>query len=584
MNSSPSTSETPAVNLSAAEAPILADATGFTSLTLGGQLEFWARHTPDHEFIIYPDRNLRWTYAQFNHRVDLLAKGMLAIGCAKGDHIGIWAKNVPDWLTFQFACAKIGAVLVTVNTAYKAEELDYVLRQSDMSMLGLIDGYRDLDYRQIVNHLIPELKTCARGSLQSKTYPHLKTLCYVGQEKHRGMYTTAELILLGEHQPDSLLATAEANVTCDDIVNMQYTSGTTGFPKGVMLSHKNILNNGWSIGHRQHFTAEDKLCLQVPLFHCFGVTLGVMAILSHGATLVIVEVFDALQGLRAVHQERCTAIYGVPTMFIAMYSHPRFREFDMTSLRTGIMAGTVCPIEVMKKTIKDMHVTEITSVYGLTEASPGMTQTYGSDSLELRVTTVGTAFPGMEVAILDPATRQKCPVGVEGEFCCRGYNVMRGYYKMPEETAKVIDPDGWLHSGDLGTCDEKGYYRVTGRIKDIIIRGGENISPKEIEDVLLALPGVLNAQVVGAPDEKYGEIPVAFLIMERGASSTEEAVRRQVRAALAAYKTPKYVFFVPEYPLTASGKIQKYKLREIAKQLTEERRAAEAARPPKPSA
>ena len=554
----------------ATDAPILAGADGFTRLTLGAQLEFWADRTPDHEFIVYPDRGLRWTYRQFNERVDLLAKGMLAVGIRREDHVGIWAKNVPDWLTFQFACAKIGAVLVTVNTAYKAEELVYVLRQSDMTMLGLIDGFRDLDYAAIANQLIPELRQCARGALHSARYPRLRTLCYVGQEKHRGMYTTAELILLGAYQPDDALRAAKAAVTCDDIVNMQYTSGTTGFPKGVMLSHRNILNNGWSIGHRQHFTNDEKLCLQVPLFHCFGVTLGVMAILSHGATLVVVEVFDALQGLRAVHQERCTAIYGVPTMFIAMYSHPRFAEFDMTSLRTGIMAGTVCPIEVMRKAIRDMHVTEITSVYGLTEASPGMTQTYGDDPLELRVSTVGRAFPGMEVAILDPDGRP-CPDGVEGEFCCRGYNVMRGYYKMPEETAKVIDKDGWLHSGDLGTRDADGYFRVTGRIKDIIIRGGENISPKEIEDVLLTLPEVLNAQVVGAPDSKYGEIPVAFLILKPGAALDEEAVRLFVRANLAAYKTPKHVFFVDEYPLTASGKIQKYKLRETAAQLVRQK-------------
>ena len=560
----------------ATDAPIGADEHGFTDFTLGQMLEFWAEHTPDHEFIVYPDRNLRWTYKEFDHRVDLLAKGMLAVGVKKADHVGIWAKNVPDWLTFQFACAKIGAVLVTVNTAYKAEELDYVLRQSDMTMLGLIDGYRDLDYAAIVNQLIPELKTCARGSLQSKAYPHLKTLCYVGQEKHRGMYTTAELILLGSYLPDAPFKAARAAVHCDDIVNMQYTSGTTGFPKGVMLSHKNILNNGWSIGHRQHFTNDEKLCLQVPLFHCFGVTLGVMAIISHGGTLVVVEVFDALQGLRAIHNERCTALYGVPTMFIAMYSHPRFKEFDMSSLRTGIMAGTVCPIEVMKHAVDDMHVREITSVYGLTEASPGMTQTYGDDPLEIRVTTVGTAFPGMEVAILDP-DGNKCAPGVEGEFCCRGYNVMRGYYKMPEETAKVIDKNGWLHSGDLGTCDEKGYYRVTGRIKDIIIRGGENISPKEIEDVLLTRPEVLNAQVVGAPDPKYGEIPVAFLILKRGESLDEQTVRDFVRASLAAYKTPKHVFFVDEYPLTASGKIQKYKLREWAAERVKALKEAAAA-------
>ncbi|HPJ57819.1 MAG TPA: AMP-binding protein [Kiritimatiellia bacterium] len=557
-------------------APVDAGPDGFTSLTLGRQLEFWARETPDHEFLVYPDRGLRWTYRQFDERVNRLAKGLLAIGIGKGDHVGIWAKNVPDWLVFQFACAKTGAVLVTVNTAYKAEELDYILRQSDMKMLGLIDGFRDVDYIEIVNRLVPELKQHPRGHLHSKTYPHLRHVGYVGQEKHRGMYTTAELMLLGDHQPDARLAEAQASINCHDIVNMQYTSGTTGFPKGVMLTHHNILNNGWSIGHRQRFTAADKLCLQVPLFHCFGVTLGVMAILSHGATLVAVEVFDPLLGLAAIHQEKCTVLYGVPTMFIAMYSHPMFRMFDMSSLRTGIMAGSVCPMEVMKRVIADMHVTEITSVYGLTEASPGITQTYGTDPVERRVSTVGPAFPGVEAVILDPATRRPLPPGTEGEVCCRGYNVMKGYYKMPEQTAAVIDPDGWLHTGDLGTCDENGCYRITGRIKDIIIRGGENISPREIEDLLLPLPEIRDVQVVGAPDEKYGEIPVAFVILNDGRALAEEDIRDHVRQHLAAYKVPKYVFFVDEYPLTASGKIQKFKLRELSKALVEQRRAGPA--------
>ena len=560
----------------ATDAPIGAGPDGFTTLTLGQQLEFWARETPDHDFLVYPDRGLRWTYRQFDERVNRLAKGLLAIGIRKGDPIGIWAKNVPDWLTFQFACAKTGAVLVTVNTAYKAEELDYVLRQSDLKLLGLIDGFRDVDYLQIINQLVPELKEHPRGHLRSPAYPHLKFACYVGQEKHRGLYTTAELMLLGDHQPDALLAEAQAAIGCHDVVNMQYTSGTTGFPKGVMLTHHNLLNNGWSIGHRQRFTAADKLCLQVPLFHCFGVTLGVMAVLSHGATHVCVEVFDPLLGLAAIHQEKCTVLYGVPTMFIAMYTHPMFQMFDMSSLRTGIMAGTVCPMEVMKRVIADMHVTEITSVYGLTEASPGMTQTYGTDHVELRVSTVGPAFPGVEVAILDPATFKPLPPNAEGEVCCRGYNVMKGYYKMPEQTAAVIDQDGWLHSGDLGTCDEAGYYRITGRIKDIIIRGGENISPKEIEDLLLTLPEVMNVQVVGAPDEKYGELPVAFLILNRGQTLKEEDVRDHVRKHLATYKVPRYVFFVTEYPLTASGKIQKYKLREQSQALVAARRAEEA--------
>jgi fatty-acyl-CoA synthase len=522
---------------------------------------------PDHEFIIYPDRNLRFTYGQFNERVNNLAKGLLAIGIEKGDHVGIWAKNVPDWLTFMFATAKIGAVLVTVNTAYKSHEVVYLLKQSDMKALALIDSFKDVDYLEIINELIPELKTSERGRLKSKNFPYLKSIIYVGQEKHRGMYNTSELLLLGSHYPNDKLNKIMASVDCDDVVNMQYTSGTTGFPKGVMLTHKNILNNGLSIGDRQKFTHIDKLCFPVPLFHCFGIVLGVMAILTHRATLVMLEIFDPLMVLAAVHKEKCTALYGVPTMFIAEYTHPMFDLFDLSSLRTGIMAGSTCPVEAMKKVVNDMHCHQITSVYGLTEASPGMTQTTVDDPLELRVETVGKCFPAVEVRVVDPDTNEPVPVNTVGEICCRGYNVMKGYYKMPEETKKVIDKDGWLHSGDLGTCDENGYYRITGRIKDMIIRGGENIYPREIEELLLTMSGITDVQVVGIPDKKYGEIVGAFVILEKGADLIEADIRDYALSKIARYKVPKYIFIVEEFPLTASGKIQKYRLREMAVEL-----------------
>lgn len=535
--------------------------------SLGKYFEKQVALDPDHEFIIYPDRNLRFTYGQFNERVNNLAKGLLAIGIKKGDHVGIWAKNVPDWLTFMFATAKIGAVLVTVNTAYKSHEVEYVLKQSDMKALAMIDSFRDVDYLEIINELVPELKTSERGRLKSKNFPYLKSIIYVGQEKHRGMYNTSELMLLGSHYPDNELLDIMASVNCDDVVNMQYTSGTTGFPKGVMLTHKNILNNGLSIGDRQKFTYVDRLCFPVPLFHCFGIVLGVMAILTHRATLVMLEVFDPLMVLAAVHKEKCTALYGVPTMFIAEYTHPMFDLFDLSSLRTGIMAGSTCPVEAMKKVVKDMHCHQITSVYGLTEASPGMTQTTVDDPVELRVETVGKCFPGVEVRVVDPDTNEPVPPNTVGELCCRGYNVMKGYYKMPEETKKVIDEGGWLHSGDLGTCDENGYYRITGRIKDMIIRGGENIYPREIEELLLTMPGVTDVQVVGIPDKKYGEIVGAFVILEIGADLTEADMRDYALSKIARYKVPKHVFIVDEFPLTASGKIQKYRLRELAVEL-----------------
>jgi len=357
------------------------------------------------------------------------------------------------------------------------------------------------------------------------------------------------------------------------VINMQYTSGTTGFPKGVMLTHLNILNNGFHIGERQRFTHQDKVCLPVPLFHCFGLVLGIMAILTHGATAVIVESFDPLLVLASVQKERCTALYGVPTMFIAELSHPMFRMFDMGSLRTGIMAGSPCPVEIMNRVISDMHASEVTIAYGLTEGSPVMTQTSTDDPVELRVSTVGQALPGIEVRVVDPATNQELPPESIGEVVCRGYNVMKGYYNMPEATAEAIDAGGWLHSGDLGTMDQARYFRITGRIKDMIIRGGENVYPREIEEFLLRMPGIKDVQVVGIASERYGEEVGAFVILNEGTSLGEEDVRDFCRGQISRFKIPRYVFFVDSFPMTASGKIQKYKLRELGAQLIKERGA-----------
>ncbi|MBR2619072.1 MAG: AMP-binding protein [Paludibacteraceae bacterium] len=537
--------------------------------TLGEWVEYWAEKTPDKEYIVYADRGLRFTWKEFNERVNDLAKGMLAIGIERGTHVGLWATNVPDWLTFLYACARIGAVCVTVNTNYKQNELEYLCENSDMHTLCIIDGTWDCDYVEMTYKMLPELKTCQRGKLHSERFPKMKNVIYIGQEKHRGMYNTAEILLLGSSISDDKLNAAKKQVDCHDVVNMQYTSGTTGFPKGVMLTHHNISNDGFFTGEHMKFTSEDKLCVCVPLFHCFGVVLATMNCLTHGCTQVMVEKFDPLVVLASVHQERCTALYGVPTMFIAELNHPMFDMFDLTCLRTGIMAGSLCPVELMRQVSDKMHMT-ITSVYGLTETSPGMTQTTVDDTFEQRCTTVGRDYPFVEVQVIDPETGEICPPGVQGEMCCRGFNVMKGYYNNPAATAEVIDKNGFLHSGDLGVKDENGYYRITGRIKDMIIRGGENIYPREIEEFLYHLEGVSDVQVAAVPSKKYGEEVGAFIILKEGANLEAEDVRDFCKGKIARYKIPKYVFFVDSFPLTGSGKIQKYKLKELSLKLCEE--------------
>ncbi len=537
--------------------------------TLGQWLEHWAEVTPDKEYIVYSDRNLRFTWKQFNDRVDEMAKGLLSIGVTKGSHVGIWATNVPDWLTYLYACAKIGAIYVTVNTNYKLSELEYLCKNSDMHTLCITNGDRDSDFVDMVYKMLPELKTCQRGHLESKHFPEMKNVIYIGQEKLRGMYNSQEILLLGHNMDNSGLDEAKNKVNCHDVVNMQYTSGTTGFPKGVMLSHHNIANNGYLTGEHMKFTADDKLCCCVPLFHCFGVVLASMNVLTHGCTQVMVERFDPLVVLASIHKERCTAVYGVPTMFIAELHHPMFDMFDLTSLRTGIMAGSLCPVELMKQVQEKMYM-KVTSVYGLTETSPGMTQTRIDDSFEARCNTVGYEFEFTEVKVLDPETGEECPVGVQGEMCNRGYNTMKGYYKNPAATAEVIDKNGFLHSGDLGIKDEDGNYRITGRIKDMIIRGGENIYPREIEEFLYKLPGVKDVQVAGVPSEKYGEEVGAFIILHEGVDMQTSDVREYCKDKISRYKIPKYVFFINEFPMTGSGKIQKFKLKEMSLKLCEE--------------
>ncbi len=536
--------------------------------TLGDWLEYWAKETPDKEYIVYSDRNLRFTWKTFDERVNNMANGLLSIGVTRGTNVGIWAQNVPDWLTVLYATAKIGAIAVTVNTNYKTEELAFVLKNSDMHTLCLTEGIPNSDYIDMIYDLLPELRTTQRGNLKSERFPEIRNVVYIGQEKFRGMYNTAELLLVGTNRPKDEFWVLRKQTGCHDIVNMQYTSGTTGFPKGVMLSHHNITNNGYLTGIHMKFTPEDKCCICVPLFHCFGVVLATMCCLTHGSTQVMIERFDPLLVLASIHKERCTVLHGVPTMFIAELNHPMFPLFDMSSLRTGIMAGSLCPIELMKQVNEKMFM-DITSVYGLTETSPGITQTRVDDSFEVRCTTVGRAYEFTDVKVLDPATGEECPVGVEGEMCCRGYNVMKGYYKNSEATVQVIDANGYLHSGDLGVKDENGNYRITGRIKDMIIRGGENISPKEVEDYLYKIPEVKDVQVVAVASPRYGEDVGAFIILKDDKELTQEDVRDFCKGHIARYKIPRYVFFIKHFPMTGSGKIQKFRLREMALEMCE---------------
>jgi fatty-acyl-CoA synthase len=537
------------------------------SITLGQLLDEAIERCPENDALIYVDRDFRMTYRQFGETVDRLARGLMALGIARGEKVAVWATNIPYWVALQFATARIGAVLLTVNTSYKTAELSYLLRQSECENLFLIDGYMDTDYLQTVYDLVPELKTQERGRLQSAGFPHLRRVFFLGMEKHRGMYAIPEVTAMAALTSPADYAARQRELDPHDVVNMQYTSGTTGFPKGVMLSHYNIANNGFWIGKNQNFTPDDRVCLPVPLFHCFGCVLGVLATVSHGAALVVLEKFDPVQVMASVEQERCTALYGVPTMFIAVLEHKLFAKFDFSSLRTGIMAGSSCPVHVMRQVIDRMNMHEITICYGLTEGSPVLTQTLPGDDLRRRTETVGPPMPHIEVKIIDPETGRTLGPGQQGEVCCRGYNVMKGYYNMPDATAKTIDAEGWLFTGDLGVMDADGYLTITGRRKDMIIRGGENIYPREIEEFLYGLDGIVDVQVVGVPSRKYGEEVGAFVIRKKGFDLTAEDIKDFCRGRISRYKIPKHIAFVENYPLTASGKIQKYKLRELSSEL-----------------
>ncbi|MBL6008660.1 AMP-binding protein [Bacillus halotolerans] len=535
--------------------------------TIGRLLEQTAAAYPDQEAVVYPERNLRYTYAQFNRLCRQTAKGLIGMGIRKGDHVAIWASNIPEWLAAQFATAKIGAVLVTVNTNYQSQELDYLLRQSDADALIVMDSYRGTSYTEILNSLIPELKEAEPGQLQSERYPCLKTLIYIGEKRLPGMYHWDDTEMLAQTVSDAELEARMSSLEKDDVINMQYTSGTTGFPKGVMLTHFNVINNAANIAECMKLTSSDRMCIPVPFFHCFGCVLGVLACVTVGAAMVPVVEFEPATVLKTVENETCTALHGVPTMFIAELHLQDFDSYDLSSLRTGIMAGSSCPSEVMKAVIEKMGMTDITIAYGQTEASPVITQTRANDSFQRRVETTGRALPEVEVKIVEPGTFNEVQRGVQGELCTRGYHVMKGYYKDEEATQKAINPEGWLFTGDLAVMDEDGYCRVTGRLKDMLIRGGENIYPREIEEFLYRHPNILDVQVVGVPDEKYGEEAAAWIKLKEGKTASPEELKAYCKGKIARHKIPRYFIFTDEYPMTASGKIQKYKLREKTIQL-----------------
>jgi fatty-acyl-CoA synthase len=531
--------------------------------TIGRCFEGVVARFPEQEAIVSCEQSLRFTYRQLDIEVNRLASALLRLGLQAGERIGIWSHNRMEWLLTQLATAKIGIVLVNINPAYRARELEYVLNKVGCRMLIMMKSYKTTDYIEIVRTLVPNLAHTVPGALAAPLLPDLRWLVQLGSQPVSGVMCFAELMAQGDPE-DLAVWSAGALLKATDPINIQFTSGTTGFPKGATLSHRNILNNGFFVGEAMHFTADDRLCVPVPLYHCFGMVMGNLNCLTHGATIVYPgEGFDPVSVLTAVQDERCTALYGVPTMFIAMLSHPKFADFDLGSLRTGCMAGSPCPTEVMKRVIEDMHMADVTIAYGMTETSPVSCQSTVDTPFEQRVGTVGQVHPHIEVKLVDPETGRTVDIGETGELCTRGYSVMVGYWNDEQRTREAVDDDNWMHTGDLATVDAQGYINIVGRIKDMVIRGGENIYPREIEDFLYGHPAIKDVQVVGVPDPMYGEELCAWVVLKPDHALTEEELWTHCKGRIAHYKVPRYVRFVDEFPMTITGKIQKYRIREI---------------------
>jgi fatty-acyl-CoA synthase len=530
--------------------------------TVDALLASMAAAHPAREALVFRDAGVRYTYAAFDREVDTIARGLVALGLMPGDRIGIWAPNRPEWLLTMFAAARAGLVLVNVNPAYRTSELEFALRHVGCRALVYAPAFKSSDYCAMLRELIPTLASAPPGELASERFPELRVLVQLGGAAMPGALPWADLARRGGTLPPERLAERRAALHADQPYNIQFTSGTTGLPKGATLTHFNIVNNGWFVAEGMRFTQEDRLCVPVPLYHCFGMVMGVLGAMTHGATCVFPgEAFDPLATLETVAAERCTALYGVPTMFIAELEHPRFREFDLSTLRTGIMAGAPCPIAVMKRVIDEMHMPEVTIAYGMTETSPVSFQSAVDDPIEKRVSTVGRIHPHVQVKIVN-AAGETVPRGASGELCTRGYSVMLGYWNEPERTREAVDAEGWMHTGDLATLDADGYCNIVGRVKDMIIRGGENVSPREIEEFLYRHPAVQDVAVVGVPDHRYGEEICACIRLREGAAASAEDIREFCRGRIAHYKVPRYVQFVDAFPLTVTGKVQKFLIRE----------------------
>ena len=521
-----------------------------------------AARFPEREAAVFCEQGVRWTWAGFAAEVDALAGGLHRLGLAKGDRLGIWSPNRYEWLLTQYATARLGVILVTINPAYRLSEVEYVLNKVGCKALVTAATFKSSDYLDMIQTLAPELSACAPGELQAERLPQLRAVVRVGQDHSPGMFNFDAVTDSGREVEKATLDAISAGLDPDDAINIQFTSGTTGAPKGATLSHVNILNNGRFTVFHQTFTERDRLCIPVPLYHCFGMVMGTLGCVATGAAMVFPsEGFDPNTALPALSGEKCTAVYGVPTMFVGMLGHPDLKGFNLSNLRTGVMAGAPCPIEVMKRCVAEMNLREVTIAYGMTETSPVSFQTSKNDPLERAVSTVGRIHPHVECKIIDEAGDTVAP-GVQGELCTRGYSVMKGYWDEPERTAESIDADGWMHSGDLATIDAEGYCNITGRVKDMVIRGGENVYPREIEEFLYRHPAVSEVQVFGIPDERMGEEIATWIVLKQGASATEDDIRDFCRGQIAHYKVPRHVRFVPELPLTVTGKAQKFKMRD----------------------